>query len=191
MPALSPPRPADRYNAPQRLLHWLMALIILVAIGLGLYASYLQPGTPLRRELLFIHKSLGMTALVLVVLRILYRAMAGAPDYFPALSKLNVVVANGAHLMLYGLMLAMPFSGYVTSVAEGHEVPWFGLFEWPLILPRDDVLANAGELIHLWGAYALYVLLVAHIGAVIWHQWIKKDGVLARMMPPQRATRSS
>jgi cytochrome b561 len=61
-----------------------MALIIFSAIGLGLYASYLHVGTPLRRELLFVHKSLGMTALILVMLRILYRAMVGAPAYAPA-----------------------------------------------------------------------------------------------------------
>jgi cytochrome b561 len=146
MSAVSFIRPTSRYNATQRLLHWAMALIIFSAIGLGLYASYLQAGTPLRHELLFFHESLGMTALVLVALRILYRAMVGAPDYTPALSKINASAAHLARLMLYGLMLVMPFSGYVFSVAGGHDVPWFGLFEWPLILPHIKILSEAGGL---------------------------------------------
>jgi cytochrome b561 len=185
MSVVSSITPAIRYSATQRLLHWAMALIIFTAIGLGLYASYLQIGTPLRRELLFIHKSLGMTALVLVALRILYRAMIGAPDYVPALSRINTSAAHLAHLMLYGLMLVMPFSGYFFSVAGGHGVPWFGLFEWPLILPHDEALSETGELAHQWGAYALYVLLAGHIAAVVWHQWVKRDCVLARMIPPR------
>jgi cytochrome b561 len=181
MSAVSSIALTSRYNATQRLLHWAMALIIFSAIGLGIYASYLQVGTPLRRELLFIHKSLGMTALVLVALRILYRAMVGAPDYTPALSKINASVAHLAHMLLYGLMLLMPFSGYVFSVAGGHDVPWFGLFDWPLILPHDEAISDAGERVHQWGAYVLYVLLGGHIAAVIWHQWVKRDSVLARM----------
>ena len=184
MSATSSPYPTTHYNSMQRLLHWAMALIIFAAIGLGIYASYLQPGTPLRRELLFIHKSLGMTALVLVALRILYRAMVGVPAYTPVLGRINAFAAHLAHLMLYGLMLVMPFSGYIFSVAGGHDVPWFGLFEWPLVLPHSEVLSDAGELVHQWGAYVLYVLLTGHLAAVIWHQWIKQDSVLAGMMPP-------
>jgi cytochrome b561 len=185
MSAVSSVHSTSHYSAAQRLLHWAMALIIFPAIGLGIYASYLPVGTPLRRELLFIHKSLGMTALVLVALRIVYRAMAGAPDYTPALAKINASAAHLAHLLLYGLMLVMPFSGYVFSVAGNHDVSWFGLFEWPMILPHDEALSEAGELVHQWGAYGLYVLLAGHIAAVIWHQWIKRDSVLARMMPPR------
>jgi cytochrome b561 len=182
MSAVSSVHLTTHYSAAQRLLHWAMALIIFSAIGLGIYASYFQVGTPLRRELLFIHKSLGMTALVLVALRILYRAMVGAPDYTPALSKINASAAHLAHMLLYALMLLMPFSGYVFSVAGNHDVPWFGLFEWPLILPHDELLSEAGELVHQWGAYVLDVLLAGHIAAVIWHQWVKKDSVLARMV---------
>jgi cytochrome b561 len=185
MSAVLSVRLTGHYDALQRLLHWLMALIIFAAIGLGVYASNLEPGTPLRRELLFIHKSLGMTALVLVVLRVLYRASAGAPNYTPALTKLNSIVVNLAHLMMYGLMLVMPISGYIDSVAGGHEVPWFGLFDWPLIVPQDKSLSLSGELIHYWGAYLLYVLLAVHMAAVGWHQWVRGDRVLARMMPPK------
>jgi cytochrome b561 len=185
MSAVSPVRSTGHYDAVQRLLHWLMALIIFAAIGLGVYSSYLEPGTPLRRELLFIHKSLGMTALILVALRVLYRASVGAPDYTPALTRLNGLTANFAHLMMYGLMFVMPISGYIDSVAGGHDVPWFGLFDWPLIVPQDKSLSFSGELVHRWGAYLLYVVLAVHIAAVIWHQCVRRDGVMARMMAPK------
>ncbi|RFB80624.1 cytochrome b [Methylovirgula sp. 4M-Z18] len=183
----APVSTASHYDAVQRALHWLMAAIILVAIAIGFYCSaYLQPGTPVRMALLDIHKSLGMTALVLVVIRILYRLAVGAPRYSQALGKLNHLAAGAAHFLLYGLMLGMPLSGYLYSAAGGHSVPWFGLFDWPVLVPRDQPLSMWGRFFHHWGADIIYVVLGVHLLAVAWHQFVKKDDVLARMLPPSR-----
>ena len=175
---------APHYDAVQRALHWAMAAIILVAIAIGFYCStYLQPGTPLRMELLDIHKSLGMTALVLVAIRILYRLAIGAPDYARPLGKLTHYAASAAHLLLYGLMIWMPISGYIYSASGGHSVPWFGIFSWPIVVPQDQPLSVWGKFFHVWGADVIYVVLSLHVLAVIWHQFFKKDKVLARMLP--------
>jgi cytochrome b561 len=176
----------QHYDALQRALHWVMAAIILTAIALGLYCSYLPQGTPLRRELLDIHKSLGMTALVLVTIRILYRLAVGTPAYAQALGKLTHFAASIAHLALYGLMVLMPVTGYIYSASGGHSVPWFGVFDWPVVVPQGQPLSAWARYFHHWGADIIYVVLSVHILAVIWHQFIKKDGVLARMLPPPK-----
>ncbi len=174
-----------RYDRVQRALHWLMAAIILAAVLIGLYCSFQVPGTPVRRALLEVHKSLGMTALVLVVIRIAYRLAVGAPPYDQPLGRLTHLGASGGHLALYALMVAMPLTGYLFSSAGGYSLPWFGLFQWPRLVSGYKALAELGQYLHGWGAYFIYAVLSLHIAAVIWHHFVKKDEVLSRMLPPR------
>jgi cytochrome b561 len=176
-----------RYDPTQRGFHWLMAAIIFVAIAIGIYASDLPTGTALRRGLLDIHKSLGMTALVLAVFRLIYRVIRGAPAYRQPPAPWSHAAAVAVHFSLYGLMLFMPITGYLSSAAGGYSLPWFGVFSWPRLVPHDKPLAHLGEHFHIWGAWIICALLTVHILAVIWHQWIKKDEVLARMLPLSRS----
>jgi len=177
-------RPVENhYDITQRTLHWAMAAIILLAVAIGFTCSYLQPGTPVRQFLLEIHKSLGMTALFLLVVRFPYRLLKGAPVYREHLGPLVHFAASVVHWGLYAIMLYMPVSGYVTSAAGGRSLPWFGLFQWPKLLPTDRPLAHEADGFHVYGAYVIYVLLGLHIAAVIWHTFVKHDGILSRMWP--------
>ena len=160
-----------------------MAAIIVTALLIGLYCSYQVPGTPLRRWLLEWHKSLGMTALVLIGFRIAYRLATRTPPYAERMGRLTHAAAHGAHLLLYALMLFMPLTGYLFSGAGGYSLPWFWLFQWPRLVPLDKAVAQTGEALHLYGAYLLYAVVSLHILAVLWHRFIKRDGVLARMWP--------
>ena len=83
------------------------------------------PGTPVRRMLLEWHKSLGMTALVLIVFRIAYRLATKTPPYAERLGRLTHLGATGAHAALYGLMLFMPLTGYWFSAEGGYSLPFF------------------------------------------------------------------
>ena len=121
MQMFPPPRPAETYNPALRTLHWLMALVIFGALGLGVWATQLPRGD-LRSEVLFIHKSLGVAALGLLVLRVLVRFAVAAPAYAVPLGRLVGAAAGSAHLLLYALMIAMPVSGYLMSSADGHDV---------------------------------------------------------------------
>jgi cytochrome b561 len=177
-------RPAEfpvdlpRYDAHARRLHWLTAALILIALPIGLCASFLVPGTPVRRALLEVHKSLGMTALVMLV---------SAPPYARPLGALVHLASRFAHLALYAIILIMPLTGYMFSAAGGYSLPWFGLFQWPRLLPLDTHIAHLGQMLHGWTAWVLYVLLAAHIGAVVWHRFVARDDVLARMWASPRA----
>ncbi len=178
--------PVPHYDRVQRLFHWSMAVIIVAALLIGLYCAYQAPGTPVRRYLLEWHKSLGMTALVLVVLRIAYRLATAAPPYAEPMGRLNHAAASGAHLGLYALMLFMPLTGYWFSAAGGYSLPFFWLFQWPRLLPVDKTATHVPETLHLYGAWAIYIVVGLHVAAVVWHQVIKRDSVLSRMVPRAR-----
>jgi cytochrome b561 len=173
--------PTFRYNAAQRALHWAMALIILVAIALGAWAATLPSGVPPRSELLYVHKSLGMLALVLLVVRVAVRALRGAPGWRVPLPPAIRAAAHAGHGLLYALMLAMPVSGYVLSAAGGHPIPFFGLFSWPILVDKYKPLSEAAGGAHYWLAWAMGAIVAVHIAAALWHHIVRKDETLLRM----------
>jgi len=74
-------------------------------------------------------------------------------------------------------MIAMPVTGYVNSVAGGHEAPWFGVFDWPALI----ALARRAGLAHYWLAWAIGAVLALHLAAAAWHAWVKRDDIFDRM----------
>ncbi len=173
--------PAPRYDATLQILHWAIAAIIIVAIALGVAAWFMQPGTSPRVELLTIHKSLGMTALFLVALRVVWRLFVGAPTNSPALGRFSRFGAHMVHGALYALMIAMPVSGYLNSVAGGHGAPWFGLFAFPAAVGESEALAHGAGFAHFSFAWAIGAILAVHLAGAAWHAWVKRDDVFARM----------
>ncbi len=124
------------YDRVQRAFHWSMAAIIFTAIALGLWASYLDRSNPLKSSLLFVHKSFGLTVLVLVIARVTYRLIVGKPPYQQPLHRFNQVGSTAAHLLLYGLMILMPVSGYVFTGAGGHPLPFLAYLIGPTSCQR-------------------------------------------------------
>ena len=110
-----------------------------------------------------------MTVLCLVALRIVWRLISGAPAYAEPLGRLTHAAARSAHIGLYALMIAMPVSGYLSSNGAGTVVPWFGLFTFPHLLPKNDTLRIAAGQAHYVFAWTIAFVLAAHLGAVVWH----------------------
>lgn len=185
-PLAGAPIPYDRV---QRALHWSMALLIIAAMLIGLFCAYQVPGTPLRRFLLEWHKSFGLTALALFAVRAAYRLAAGAPPHAGPHGRAERLAAAGGHLALYALMLLVPLTGYAFSAMDGYSLPFYGLFQWPRVLPVDKAGARAAEALHLYGAWAIYAMVGLHLAAVAWHRFVRRDGVLARMWPRRPAKR--
>ena len=190
MKVFPPPGAVATYDPGLRAIHWLMAALIFVALPLGVWASLLPSGGVRRIEILFFHKSIGVTVLGLVALRIVWRLIAGAPAYAEPLGTLTKAASRAGHLALYVLMIAMPVSGYLASTAGGRAVLWFGLFELPRVVAKDRALAAAASRAHLAFAWMLGFVLAAHLGAVVWHAMIKRDSVLTRMWPSFRPASS-
>jgi cytochrome b561 len=191
MKAFPPPREVAAYDPGLRTLHWLMAALIFVALPLGVWASLLPSGDAMRVEILFFHKSIGVTVFGLIALRIVWRLIVGAPAYAEPLGKVIRVASRAGHLALYALMIAMPVSGYLGSTAGGRAVSWFGLLELPRLVAKDRNLAVGASWAHLVFAWMLAFVLATHLSAVVWHAMIKRDSVLTRMWPSFRPASSS
>jgi cytochrome b561 len=175
---------ADRYGLVSRLLHWLMALLILAMIGIGAYMTDLDKEDPLRAQLYTMHKEIGVTILVLAVLRILW-ILASRPPVLPAaLQRWEIILAKSTTGLLYLLMLATPIVGFLMTNASGKPVSYFGLFDLPLLIGENHDLHEILEEVHGFLAFTILALVALHALGAIKHRFIDKDpeaDVLKRM----------
>ena len=173
-----------RYNRVQQALHWLTAAVIFTILPLGWVMVHMAKDASNRALYFTAHKSFGLIALALIVARLLWRALRPPPHEPPWLEKWEIGLAHATHFFLYVIFIVMPVSGFILSSASGHPVSFFGLFDLPQ-MSKDEALAKLADRIHVFGQYAVYLFLAAHILAVIWHVAFRKDGVLKRMLPEQ------
>lgn len=168
------------YAAPARLLHWLMAALLVALVALGFYMSSLPVGAG-RSELITLHKSLGLTAGLLFLLRLGWRLGHAAPP-LSTLPAWQRIAARLTHALLYVLMLALPLTGYLRSVFSPYPVRWFG---WPLPTwagPDKSLNALFGTA-HEWLVYALLTLVALHLLALLQHGSRGEHFILRRMWP--------
>lgn len=171
------PHPCTRFHPFARLLHWLMAVLILAMLFVGVsMVADLSPRHPL---LISLHKAIGLALLVLVLLRIGTRLRHGTPPLPDDLPRAQQWAAKASHLLLYGLMLGMPLIGWGMLSAGGYPIPW----HLPAIAPHDLRLYALLRALHGWLAYLLFATVLVHIAAALVHGLIRRDGVLRSMWP--------
>ncbi len=172
----------DHYPATSKLLHWLIAICVLTTAPVAIAMSRVNPG-PTQDTLYNFHKSLGVLILILMVLRLINRLVVGAPIADPGIEPWQKAVSSAVHTSLYVLLFAMPIAGYVANSAFGASTPFFGLFNLPPIIGKDEALAMQLFTIHRWAGWLLIVLVLMHVGAALYHYFIRRDEVLKRMLP--------
>lgn len=169
----------DRYTGVARWLHWAIAVLIAVNIGIGIVHAYVNhdwPVTPL-------HKSIGITVLALTLARIGWRAMHRPPPLPAAMSEREKMVAHALHTLFYGLMLVLPLTGWVMSSANDRPLRWFGLFDVPkFAMARGDAVVELSRGAHGPLGLIFGALVVLHVAAALRHHLVLKDGVLRRML---------
>lgn len=175
---------SQRYSFPAIALHWLMALGLVVAIGVGWYASEL-PVSVQRLKLINWHKWAGVALLVLAVVRVLWRATHRPPPDLP-MPAWQARTAHALHGLLYLLMLAVPLVGWSYSNAAGFAVVWFGALPLPDLVAPDKALAATLKDLHKLLAWALAALIALHVAAALKHHFMDGDALLARMRPSRR-----
>ena len=173
---------AERWGHVSQLLHWLVVVLIVVMAYLGLTMTDL-PNSPHKIRLYTLHKSIGMTLLALVLLRLLWRAYAGAPRPLPGTPRWQERVASLTHFALYVLLLAIPLSGWIFNSAAGFPLQWFGVANLPALTGRDAALRDLSGTWHELLFWALVVLAAVHAAAAIHHHLVQHDATLARMLP--------
>ena len=173
------------YTRTAKILHWLVALFILTNFAIGLRMEYFPGYAHTSSEwngILFWHGSIGALVLWLAVARLIWRATHRPPPLLTNLPAWQVWAAHGVHTLLYGMMLALPLTGYAHRVGGNHPVTFFGLWNWPSLFSPDETLRVLSGQIHLGLVILLGGLLVLHFGAVLKHLLIDRDGVAQRML---------
>ena len=190
--AIPRPRPVARYNRTAMVLHWLVASLLLINIVVGLKGDSAEgPGA---RQIIDLHKSIGLTVLGLVILRILWRIAHKPPPMPETYPKLERRGAHLAHLALYAVMVLLPLSGYVhDSLWKGaptHPIVLFGLVPFPRIGFLETLDPATKEHLHsvffgyhVWLGYILYGLVALHLLGVAKHHAIDRESELQRMLP--------
>ena len=172
----------QRYTSTAILLHWLMALGLIATFALGYYMEGL-PFSPNKLKYISWHKWAGMALLALAVLRVLWRLTHRAPELPQGMGAVSRLAAHAGHLGLYVLMLAIPLTGWLASSAQGVPVVWLGMWQLPDLVGKNQELGSFLQDTHMVLNYILLVVVIGHVGAALQHHFIKKDTVLARMLP--------
>ncbi|MEO1101449.1 MAG: cytochrome b/b6 domain-containing protein [Pseudomonadota bacterium] len=187
---MTTPAESSRYTAVAIALHWAIALAIIGMIPAGWYMGDLPDGAPGQEMLYQLHKSIGITVLILTIARIGWRLANPAPPLPEDMPALEKTASHLVHWAFYGLMLLMPLSGWVyVSTAYEFQVPTviFGLVSWPH-LPFMSGLQNEtghgiAEFVHSKLAWVAIAMIVLHVGGALKHEIMDEDGVLKRMIP--------
>jgi cytochrome b561 len=170
-----------RFTPLQRLLHWLMALCILAMlfIGVGMESTV----TPKYLTLVSIHKPLGITILVLALIRLVVRLRYGAPPLPADLPGPIKLGAELSHYALYALMIGMPLIGWAMLSSASYPIVLYGGIHLPAILPQSDRLHALLWDAHFYLAFAFFALILAHIAAALFHLLVRRDDVFQAMGP--------
>lgn len=166
-----------------KLLHWGVALVILIAFGIALVMEDIEG--PARGQYYLFHKSFGLLALLLVLCRIVWRASDRPPAPLPGQPLWQIRAAELIHWALYALMLGVPAVGYLLQSYSGRLMNWFGIAGLPvpsLTAPDNELRETLGD-VHGTLAWALLIVIGLHVGAALFHHFVKKDATLARMTP--------
>ena len=171
------------YGLAARWLHWLVAGLIVLQYVLAEIADEAGEAGELLRQLALLanHKSVGMTVLGLALVRLGWRAGHRAPALPENTPPWQELAARGAHWLLYGVLLALPVSGWLMSSASAYSVSWFNLFTFPDLVAPDEGLKDTLVLVHEFLAEALFIVALVHIGAALYHHFRLKDDVLRGM----------
>ncbi len=166
------------FNVLARLLHWSMAIAILAMLFVG---AAMVVSLRHHDQLLDLHRPLGLLILLLAVLRLINRWRHPPPPLPADLPRLQAWAATASHWLLYALMLAMPLIGWAMLSAGAYPVTLVDGVNLPAILPHDPVLYGILRPLHGVLAYLLFFTIVAHLGAALYHAWVRRDEVFSQM----------
>lgn len=170
--------PTPRFALQSRILHWLMAAMLLAMIFIGV-AMVTSLGN--YSILLAIHRPLGIAILLLALLRLANRWLTKLPPFPPTMSPLERRIASSSEHLFYGLMIALPLVGWAMLSAGHYPIVMFGSFHLPPILPPHPMLYAFLRKTHTVLAYLLFFTFLAHLSAILFHTFIVRDRILDRM----------
>jgi len=170
-----------RWNRFAQLLHWLIALLIVGLGAVGLTMTAMAP-SPDKVNVYLLHKSFGITVLVLVGLRLVWRLATTRPPEVPG-PAWQRWSASAVHFALYVMMFVMPLSGWLFNSASNFPLRWFWLVKVPALWGPDPVVKHWAREVHEYGFWVLAALVTLHAAAAFKHHYVDHDETLLRMLP--------
>jgi len=170
-------------------LHWGTLITILVAVA-AMFARDAMEDTSMRQFLLQAHRQLGLAVLVIVWFRIMVRLTKTLADHSHGMGALMRLAAQGAHVLLYGLLIAIPVVGWALTSAHNIPLNFLGVIHLPNLVSADSDFADTLSDYHVWLSWGLLAAVAAHVAAALWHHFIRRDAVLVAMLPGRSRTAS-
>ena len=171
--ALTAKNESNRYGKVSRMLHWTIAILFISLIPMGIFASMIPEDTEYRNAYYVVHKTIGVTVFLLVIVRLIWNRLSRRPSLDGALTSREEKLAHRVHNTLYFMMLAIPITGFMMTSYHGYETYFFF---WEM-----QPLWEQSEIYQVWGGfhkyllpYLLYIVLGAHILGALKHQFIDK-----------------
>ena len=181
----------DGYGELTKFLHWLIVVLFALQFSSASIMTRIGPSETtlgLTQATFYNwHKSIGLVALLVAVLRLLARKSGRLPDWAPTLGPRERKFVHRAEQLLYVAMFVMPVSGFLYVMAGGYGVRLFGAFDLSNPIGERAWLAAAAKWTHVVSSYVLLAVLAGHLGLVLRHQLVLKDRLLHRMLPGWRA----
>lgn len=181
---------ARGYGTVARILHWVVALLVVLQIPAGI-AMTSEPLADYADPLYIYHKGAGALLLVLVLARVGWRLTHRAPAFPAFMPPLEQRIAGATHVAIYVLLVTMVVSGYVRTVGDGFPIELLDALGVPPLIPQMPRLARTMLVVHQFAVVALVGLVAVHVSAVLRHHMIEGNPVLARMWPPLRGRGAS
>lgn len=171
-----------RWGAVQKALHWLVVVAVISQLSLGFVFANLPENDPRGGTYFVAHATLGLSILVLMLVRFIWRQRNSVPVLPDTLKPWQKRIALLNHWAFYLLLVGLPIGGYLMVNAHGFAVPYFSV-RLPVLLSKNDALADVFMSLHIGGAILLIALILLHVAAALRHHFILKDDRLRRMTP--------
>lgn len=170
----------NSYGTIAKGFHWLLFLMLTFSIVAGNFLASMPKGVE-KLQAAGMHKSFGVILLLLILARLAWRLINVTPKEPEGTPAIQNILARGMHWVLYTLMFAQPLSGILMSQAAGYPISVFGVFELPMLLDKDQSLAQFFRGAHGTVWILLVLAVIGHAGAAMYHHFVQKDDVMRRM----------
>jgi cytochrome b561 len=172
---------ASSYGRVSRTLHWVVALLVIAALVLIETRGYFPRGAPERTAFANWHYQLGLAALALLCVRLPWRASGREPEIVPPIARWEWLGAHAVQAAFYLLLAVLPPLGLATAQAQGHTVAFLGM-AIPKLVATSKPLAAQLKVVHEYLGDAMITLICMHVAASLWHQFVRRDNTLRRML---------
>ncbi|PIV33341.1 MAG: cytochrome B [Lysobacterales bacterium CG02_land_8_20_14_3_00_62_12] len=179
MPLKSSP---EHWGTLTKFFHWTIAVLVIATMVLGSWMTELAPSADKMRWYA-LHKSIGLSILLLMLLRLLWRRFDQRPRPAPGLGPIASRVSRTVHASFYLLLIAMPISGWLYNSAANFPLRWFGWVHVPALVGADPMLKKIALSVHETLFWVILGLLVLHVAGALKHHFMDRDNSLRRMLP--------